>query len=301
MNDEPTLSLVAGELRSDFWPGSGMLVVSFRRGKDELLRRVDDLETARAKGSTAGIPLLYPWANRLASLHYHAAGRDVDLDPASSLLHFDSHGLSMHGVPWGQLSWQIAQAKQDSLLARLDWERPNLLAVFPYPHRLEIAANLTPESLTLQTTLFADAGSPVPICFGFHPYFGIPSTSRCEWRLRLPAMQRLSLDSRGIPTGEQEPFGPFDSLLGQTGFDDGFALLDGPSSFSLSAAAYTITVTFIEGYSYAQVFAPKGMEFVALEPMTAPTSALTSGRGLRILEPGAQFRTSFRIAVIAGG
>jgi hypothetical protein len=33
--------------------------------------------------------------------------------------------------------------------------------------------------------------------------------------------------------------------------------------------------------------------------MTAPTSALTSGRGLRFVEPGAQFRAAFRIGIDA--
>ena len=80
MSDNPTISLVADNLRALFWPDAGMLCTSLRFHEEELLRRVEDLETARQKGSTAGIPLLYPWANRLASLHYQAAGRDVVLN-----------------------------------------------------------------------------------------------------------------------------------------------------------------------------------------------------------------------------
>jgi aldose 1-epimerase len=47
------------------------------------------------------------------------------------------------------------------------------------------------------------------------------------------------------------------------------------------------------------VFAPQDMDYVAFEPMTAPTSALTSGRGLRVVAPGGQFRAAFRIRVEA--
>lgn len=109
MNHKSTLSLAAGDLRAVFWPSAGMLGISLCHQEEELLRRVDDLETAKQKGSTAGIPLLYPWANRLASLHYRAAGRDVDLDPTSPLLHFDDRGLAMHGVTWGQLGWKLSK------------------------------------------------------------------------------------------------------------------------------------------------------------------------------------------------
>jgi aldose 1-epimerase len=54
-------------------------------------------------------------------------------------------------------------------------------------------------------------------------------------------------------------------------------------------------VELLAGYRYAQVFAPKDKDYIALEPMTAPASALTSGHGLRFLPPGERFQAAFRI------
>jgi aldose 1-epimerase len=297
MADAPSLSIGGGDVRAVFWPSSGLLGVSLRFRGEELLRRIDDLETARRKGSTAGIPLLYPWANRLAGLHYCAASREVALDAGSRVLHFDDQGLPMHGVAWGQLSWKVVAAKPDAFVAQLDWDRMELLAVFPFPHHVQIAGQIDSDTLTLKTTILADAGSPVPISFGFHPYFGIPGVPREEWRLQLPAMKRLLLDARGIPTRGAEDAAAYDSRLGDQSFDDGFALLGDSARFSLSGASYTISVEFLEGFAYAQVFAPKGKEFIALEPMTAPANALISGEGLRILEASGEFRASFRVTV----
>jgi aldose 1-epimerase len=296
-NADLDVSLVAGDLRAVFWPRSGMLCVSFSHRGAELLRRIEDVEAARVKGSTVGIPLLYPWANRLGSFRYHAAGRDVALDPSSGVLHFDDRGLPMHGVPWGQLFWEVVAVSGDSILARLDWDRPELLAVFPYPHQLRLAASLDRDALTLETTVLAVGGVQVPVSFGFHPYLGIPQLPRQAWRLELPAMRRLLLDARGIPTGGQQPFDSIESALGDRDFDDGFAVMGTRPTFSLDGAGLRITVTFLEGFPYAQVFAPRNKDFVALEPMTAPTSALTSGQGLRLVEPGAEFRASFRVSV----
>ena len=84
----------------------------------------------------------------------------------------------------------------------------------------------------------------------------------------------------------KEPFDGLDAQLGDVGFDDGFALMEEQASFSVSGAGRRITVEFLEGYPYAQVFAPKDKDYIAFEPMTAPTSALTSGRGLRLVEAG---------------
>jgi aldose 1-epimerase len=301
MNADSVVALVAGDLRAIFWPRSGMLCCSLCYRGAELLRRIDDLEGAKAKGSTAGIPLLYPWANRLDSLHYEAGGRGVALDRLSPLLHFDEQGLPMHGVPWSKLAWEVVELKQDSILARLEWGRPDLLALFPYPHKLEMAATLDIDSLTLQTTVMASGGSVVPVSFGFHPYFGIPGLPRQEWRVQLPAMSRILLDGRGIPMGGQEPFAPMDAVLGETNFDDGFLVTDRQPAFAVSGAGLKITITFLEGFPYAQVFAPKSKDFIALEPMTAPTSALTSGKGLRIVEAGASFCASFRVRIESAG
>jgi aldose 1-epimerase len=296
-NGATVCTLIAGDLEAVFLPEQGMLGASLRHRGVQLLRRIGDLQTAAAKGSTAGIALLYPWANRLDGIRYHAGGREVRLDTSSPMLHFDAHGLPMHGVPWSRLAWEPIESQGNRLSARLEWSRKDLLDIFPFPHRVELTATLRPEDLTLELTLIAGSDGPVPVSFGFHPYFGVPDVPRAKWRLRLPAMRRLLVDERGIPSGGEEPWDPFDSEIGERSFDDGFAPLDACPSFGLTGGGRRITVDFLAGYPYAQIFAPKDQEFVAIEPMTAPTSALTSGHGLRLVAPRERFEAAFRVKV----
>jgi hypothetical protein len=110
-------------------------------------------------------------------------------------------------------------------------------------------------------------------------------------------MRKLVLDARGIPNGDEESFEGFNGQLGENSFDDGFALPEERTSFSVAGAAYTVGVDFLEGYCYVQVFAPKDKDYIALEPMTAPTSALTSSLGLRLVAANQQFRAVFRILI----
>ncbi len=107
----------------------------------------------------------------------------------------------------------------------------------------------------------------------------------------------MVLDGKGIPTGGDEPFGGLDTSLGELDLDDGFEVLDEHAVLSLTGAGRRIAVEWIEGYRYAQVYAPKNKECVAIEPMTAPTNALASGHGLRFVKRGAKFRATFRICV----
>lgn len=297
MSSASAHTLVAGDLQAVFWPDEGMLCASLCHRGVELLRRVEDLDAARLKGSTAGIPFLYPWANRLGALHYNVTGRDVFLNPSSPLLHFDEHGLPMHGVPWAKLQWEVTSASEEKLSARLAWSGKELLEIFPFRHAVEMNVHIGPGGLTLETIVSAGPESLVPISFGFHPYFGIPGIPRNEWKLHLPAMRRLVLDGQGIPSGEAIPFSETDAPLGTTSYDDGFALDEDQTGFAITGAGYAIRIEFMEGFRFAQVFAPPQKELIALEPMTAPTSALASGQNLVLLQPGKKYSASFRVSV----
>jgi aldose 1-epimerase len=298
---EVACPLVAGDLEALFLPERGMLGASLRYQGAEILRRVEDLDASAAAGSTAGTPFLHPWANRLAGMQYRAGGREVVLDPSSRLLHFDEQGLPIHGVPWSRLAWHVATANQDGLTAVLEWNRGELLAVFPCRHRVELSAMLGPDSLTLETRLIAGADGPVPLSFGFHPYLGLPNSRRSDWRLALPPMRRLELDQQGIPTGEDNAFGGLDTNLDDVDLDAGFALLGEGAVFTLAQARRRLSVELLSGYRYARVFAPKGRDYVALEPMTAPANALVSGNGLRLVGPGSTWTAAFRIRVELAG
>jgi aldose 1-epimerase len=297
LKDAEARTLVSGGLEAVFLPAHGMLGASLRYRGVEMLGRVEDLEAAAAKGSTAGIPLLYPWANRLAEPIYRVLGQEVVLDRSSPILHLDEHGLPMHGVPWPFLRWIVTEAREDLVAARLDWSANELLAIFPFRHRVDLVALIQPDGLTLETTLVASSDGPVPVSFGFHPYLRLPQLARANWLLELPAMRKLVLDERGIPAGGEEHFGGFNAPLGDSSFDSGFALIDEPTSFAVAGAGCRLSMNLLEGYRYMQVFAPKDKDFIALEPMTAPTNALISRRGLRLLKPNERFRAVFKIRI----
>jgi galactose mutarotase-like enzyme len=83
--------------------------------------------------------------------------------------------------------------------------------------------------------------------------------------------------------------------------DEGYSLLHEQAVFAVSSATDRLSLRMLEGYTNAQVFAPRDHDVVAFEPMTAPTDALNSGDGLRLVEPGRTFRAAFQICVEHGG
>ena len=302
------------ELEAVFLPTLGMLGASLRHRGEELLGLTENVARYESKGSTLGIPLLHPWANRLGGATYRAAGRSVELDLGSPLLQLEEHGLAIHGVVGPRLPWRVSEqrATQDGavLAARLEYGEcgafpkgnlvspatEDLLAAFPYPHALVQEVTLDAGGLTVTTSLTPAGDGAVPIAFGYHPYLRLPGLDREGWRVELPAMRRLLQDERQVPSGEEEAFAGLAGPLDRD-YDDGFAGLADGVRFALEAGGRRIEVRFLEGYPYGQVFAPPGKDFVCIEPMTAPANALQSGDGLRLAEPGATFQAAFRISV----
>jgi aldose 1-epimerase len=143
----------------------------------------------------------------------------------------------------------------------------------------------------------ACGADPVPISFGFHPYLSPPGPSREEWRVELPAMRALALDSQQIPVGPAQEQAAERFALDAREYDDGFDAVAEPARFSVAAGGRRLELTFLEGYPCAQVFAPGGGQFICFEPMTAPANALRSGEGLRVLAPGERYAARFSVGV----
>jgi galactose mutarotase-like enzyme len=286
-----------GTTVAQFVPAAGMVCCSLRHRGVEHLDARQGLDAYVEHGSTMGIPLLYPWANRLADYGYEVAGERVELPRDPARIHADPNGLPIHGVHPTLLHWLGSVRDDGSVAAELQWTGAELLELFPFPHELELEALAEPGALTITTTVRAVAGDPVPVSFGFHPYLLLPGGNRATWSLELPPGEHLRLDARLLPTGDSDPIETEPLSLADHEFDDAYRLRDCPARFVAASASSRIVVELIEGYSFAQAYSPAGSAFVCFEPMTAPGNALRSGDGLRVLAPGEEHRAVFRVDV----
>jgi aldose 1-epimerase len=288
-------------LEAVYAPGVGMVGCSLRHDGDELLGQRGGLARYELTGSTFGIPLLHPWANRLAGFSYEAAGRQVAIDRDNPLLRTDPNGLPIHGLLAGSHDWEVAEHSADEhsarLAATLDFAaHPELLEAFPFPHELRMDVAVKDATLSVATTVTATGDTPVPVAFGYHPYLTLPGTGRAGWQVELPVKTHLRLDERMIPTGEAEPAQePPRQHLQDRAFDDAYTDLTGP--FALEGGGRRIEVAFTTGYPFAQVYAPAGADLICFEPMTAPANALSSGWHLPIVAPGTSATAAFELTV----
>jgi aldose 1-epimerase len=289
-------------LTAVFAPQIGMLGCSLEHQGEELLGHRGGIARYEATGSTMGIPLLHPWANRLAGFSYAAGGRAVELDPDSPAIRTDPNGLPIHGLVNASPYWELLGAQGDDTMARLSARldfgaHPELLEAFPYPHTLTIDAAIRDSALTIRTTLAATGDTVVPVSFGYHPYLQLPGVERADWHVELPVTRRLVLDDRMIPTGEVEEVEPYSGPLGERTYDDCYEGVGDGTRFVLAGGGRRVAVELVGGYRFAQVYAPESEDLICFEPMTAPTNALVSGRDLQLVAPGETRSATFSIAV----
>jgi aldose 1-epimerase len=291
-----TLRDPSSSVSAQFVPDAGMIGISLTDSGVELLGQRRGLDAYLTAGKTMGIPILYPWANRLGGDSYTAEGETVTLTPGENGVRADPNGLPIHGVLAAYPDWRVTAESGDELTAEVDFGTPRLLASFPYPHVVEVAVRLADRTLTVRTTVTATGDVAVPLCFGFHPYLQLPGVSRGDWVIETPPLRHLALDERGLPTGESAPQPQGSEALGDKAFDDAYDQVADGAVFAVSGGGRRIEVHFEEGYSAAQIFAPAAEALVCFEPMAAPTDALSRG-GYRSARPGEPAIARFSIRV----
>jgi galactose mutarotase-like enzyme len=298
-----TLSSEGDELEAAFVPAAGMVGCSLRHRGEELLGQRGGLRTYVEKRSTMGIPLLHPWANRLSRMRFALDGREVVLDSPGLPLSLDPNGLPIHGLLAAASGWRVerhdANGNGGALAASFDFAaHPDLLAAFPFPHRIEVEVTLAGRALTLETSVTPTGEVAVPISFGYHPYLCLPGIERSAWRVEMPVSERVVLDEEELPSGRMEEARIEAGPLGDRTFDDEFAAPKGSAPFVLQGEGRRVEVSLGEGYPWAQVYAPDDDDVIAFEPMTAPTNALVrQGPELPLVEPGESYLARFSIEV----
>ncbi|OBH68655.1 aldose epimerase [Mycobacterium mantenii] len=286
---------------AQFVPEAGMIGTSLRDAGVELLGQRRGLDAYISDGKTMGIPILYPWANRLGGNTYTAQDVAVTLTPGENGVRADPNGLPIHGVLAAYPGWRTTAETAHELTGELDFGAdPRLLASFPYPHLLTVAVRLADRTLTVRTTVTPTGDRAVPLCFGFHPYLRLPDAPRADWIIETPPLRHLGLDGSGLPTGDSKPESARRETLDNKSFDDAYDEVAEGAVFAVSGGGRRIEVHFEHGYPAAQIFAPPvedpAKAIVCFEPMTAPTDALRRG-GYRCARPGEPAVAQFSLRV----
>jgi aldose 1-epimerase len=178
------------------------------KGEDVIRRNWNTLEDIRGRMGLNGVPLLWPYANRLDEQAFYANGQKYSFDPGLS--NTGRGAIPIHGFVTGADAWKVVETKADARAAwvtmKLEFFRvPRYMKQFPFAHTLTMTYRMQDGALEVHTRIDSLSDEPMPVAIGFHPYFQLTDSPREEWRLSVSAKTHWLLNSSTIPTGETQP------------------------------------------------------------------------------------------------
>ncbi len=267
---------------------------------------VDDL---RNRPGRFGIPIMFPWPNRICEGRFTFRGRQFELPLAPNGPH------AIHG-PVRERPWTVeAKGSDDNgafcrAFVEIGGDSGD---VWPFPTRLTCEYRLYGRTLSLAAHAENLGSEPMPMGFGIHPWFPLPlgpGGSRPATELRLGAEAFWRLDETMVATGEIAPvregfdaraWSPIqdrfiDDVYTSLPLADGWFTAEARDPVSGRSIAVSSDATFREHV----VFAPLHTPILCLEPYTCPTDAFNLDSrgldaGLIVLEPGGEWHGAMTI------
>ncbi|MCC7422189.1 MAG: aldose 1-epimerase [Planctomycetaceae bacterium] len=276
-----------------------------------VLDTADDFPSPKYRPSAYGIPILFPFPNRIERGRYTWNGKEYELPEGA--VPYDRFGNAIHGFCLDR-PWRVLRSGPSFALGafQLSVDAPDRMQYWPADFLIEVRYEVLRATLRADIRIANPSSQPLPWGFGTHPYFRLPLAAesqigRCT--IEAPVSELWELDGF-LPTGRRVAI-PEEKNLADAIYAD---LLQIDDVFTgVQSIAGTVEAVIIDEdaglqvtqrtpseYRELVVFTPPRGGAICLEPYTCVTNAVNlAARGLdagwRVLPPGGEFRTWIEI------
>jgi galactose mutarotase-like enzyme len=237
-----TLTLAHAGVTAELVPARGAIVTALAvEGTDVLYLDRATLEDP-GKNVRGGIPILFPYAGRLAGDRLLPAGTSMK-----------QHGFGRNKA------WDVRARRADSVHLALRQDEETR-AAYPYEFDVEYGVHLLGRGLQVDLTVHNHDAWPLPVAPGWHPYFRCPAAGK----------RTVDTDVPGLRPAEQ--FGD------DREFDFGVAApRSGHAHFAIPGLGH-LHLSFSPAMRHLQLWSQPGKDFVCLEPFCGPADVVNTDR-----------------------
>ncbi|WP_417382384.1 aldose 1-epimerase [Gimesia sp.] len=270
-----------------------------------------DFASGNQRPSSGGIPILFPFPNRIANAHFQWEGVSYEL-PADKTYH-DKTGNAIHGFCL-DLPWRVISQEESAVTAQfqLSIDGKHRLKYWPGDIFIEVRYEVKGTALRADIRVGNPGSNSVPWGLGTHPYFKVPLSKTGNIKnclVESPASEEWVLENC-LPVGVKKSIGKSHDLregawLDQLQADD---ILTGmPEDIEQyeclimdEQAGLVVTQDYDAIFTELVVFTPPDRDCVCLEPYTCVTNAINLlnadvETGLRVLPPESEIKTWIEI------
>jgi aldose 1-epimerase len=264
--------------------------------------------------SRSGIPLLFPYPNRIAEGRYSWNGQEYQLTP--DLVPFDKTGNAIHGFCLDR-PWRIVSQSESSATAvfRISVDAPERLALWPADAEIEVAYELCGSCLRSVITVRNPSEASLPWGFGTHAYFKLPlsqASTADQCTVYAPTSRMWELN-QCLPSGkiQKAPAGADLStapVFGGLHLDAVYTEVTAKKDDVICritdpAGKLMLEQRFSPEFREIVAFTPPWVTAICLEPYTCMTNAINLQQqgidaGLQILPPGKTWTGRIDIEVL---
>lgn len=265
----------------------------------------DYLSGSPDDGPTAGgIPVLFPWPNRIAGASWSWRGTTCELPVNEPATGASLHGYACHR-PWRVLATGPDRVTCEFLISR---DSPN--ASWPADAGLRLTYRVSPGRLSATAEVFSPEDRDLPYGLGFHPYLRVPGPFG-TWELQVSAHAHWPLTPGLVPVGHTEPVDARTDFnrarrLGDARLDDVLTALPAASGLArramLRSPAAALHLSSDPAFREYVLYTPPGRDAVAVEPYTCASDAVNLAQrgvdaGWRVLPAGQVDRLHWSIEI----
>ena len=278
----------------------------------DLIDAPPDLATLQERPDSYGIPILFPFPNRVRCGAWQFEGETYQFDkPPDSPTSI--HGLLLNR-PY-QVESHVADASGATLVGTLDSrEFADIGRQYPFPFTIGITYTLKNAALSMGVSIHNAGDRNMPMGFGIHPYFRVglsPDANAQAALVKVPAASYWELDEDSLPTGRRlaatgaldlRDGRPFAGLTLDHVFTDVQGEAGGVSRCVIENrdTGHGMVMESDAPFRELVVYTPPGRDTICFEPYTCPTDAINLEAkgipaGVIVLAPDETFSAAVRV------
>lgn len=232
--------------------------------------------------------ILFPFANRINKGKYVFLGEELQFDKNEDNIN------ALHGLVFDKY-FEVFEPEENknNCSVTFNYFEKNKIKSFPYTYFVSVTYTLYADKLNVRITTKNIDANPFPFTLGWHPYFY--SSDLKNSKVAFKAQKKVLFDDNLITkelvaNSYEDSFSIDDKML-----DDCFLLTDNTVNFT--TPNYDAKLVCHHKENFLQLFTPKDLSIIAIEPMTGISDSFNNKIGLKVLEPNETFVINWNVFI----
>lgn len=233
--------------------------------------------------------ILFPFANRIKEGKYRFENKEYTFNCNEG-----GGKNALHGLVFDKeflfIEKEITTTKCAVTLCYKEQKKPKS---FPFNYEFYVTYILSEDNFTVSVEVKNTDTNAFPFTLGWHPYFYCENLK--DSVLNFDSNKKVEFDENLITNG----FSDYDEgsifKIENKQLDDSFVLQNGKIGFT--TPKYSLEISASSKENYLQMYTPKDLPLIAIEPMTGISNSFNNKIGLQVLEPQKSYSLNWNLNV----